>query len=59
MENRRIEVHWSCPACEVGGQDPLDDHTDHQRGPTCWNCGGPVVVDARPPVRLWTGPGAV
>jgi hypothetical protein len=26
--------------------------------PTCWNCGGPVVVTARPTVRTFRGPDA-
>ena len=39
----RIEVTWNCSPCEVGGQDPVAE-------PTCWNCGGPVVVTARPTV---------
>jgi hypothetical protein len=49
----RIEVSWTCRPCEVEGQDA-------QGGagatPTCWNCGGPVVVTARPTVRLDPGP---
>lgn len=39
----RIEVTWHCTPCEVGGQDPVPE-------PTCWNCGGTVVVTARPTV---------
>jgi len=39
----RIEVTWLCPPCEVEGQDPVTE-------PQCWNCGGPVVVTARPTV---------
>jgi len=50
----RIEVSWTCPPCEVAGQDA------QQAGvmvPICWNCGGPVVVTARPTVRTVSGPG--
>ncbi|MGY1692534.1 hypothetical protein [Geodermatophilus sp. SYSU D01105] len=47
MEHR-VEVSWTCTPCEVGGQDaPEDGDAD----PACWNCGGPVVVTARPTVR--------
>ena len=49
----RIEVSWTCRPCEVGGQDAEVDAGD---GPTCWNCGGPVVVTARPTVRTVSGP---
>ncbi|MGY1831339.1 hypothetical protein ACI8AA_13085 [Geodermatophilus sp. SYSU D01180] len=44
----RVEVVWTCAPCEVGGQDVAEDGDDD---PTCWNCGGPVVVTARPSVR--------
>jgi hypothetical protein len=50
----RIEVSWTCVACEVGGQEP-QQHADAT--PACWNCGGPVVVTARPTVRTGPGPG--
>jgi hypothetical protein len=51
----RIEVSWICPPCEVEGQDaPEFAGAD----PTCWNCGGPVVVTARPTVRMLAGPDA-
>jgi hypothetical protein len=47
VENR-IEVSWLCRSCEVEGQDaPGVNGTT----PTCWNCGEPVVVTARPTVR--------
>jgi len=49
----RIEVSWTCRPCEVGGQDA---EVDAGEGPTCWNCGGPVVVTARPTVRTLGGP---
>ena len=52
MESR-IEVSWTCRPCEVGGQDT---EVDAAEGPTCWNCGGPVVVTARPTVRTAGGP---
>jgi hypothetical protein len=44
----RVEVVWTCRLCEVGGQDAQEDG---DADPTCWNCGGPVVVTARPTVR--------
>lgn len=47
----RVLVSWSCTFCAVGGRDA--PHGDED--PSCWNCGGPVVVTARPTVR--TGPG--
>src|ERR1700754_3878791 len=31
---------WVCPPCEVGGTDPVS-------APSCWNCGGHVVITAR------------
>ena len=37
---------WHCEACDVQGRSPADV------APTCWNCGGPVVVTARPVLRL-------
>ena len=51
MESR-IEVSWTCPPCEVEGQDS-QEYTGAR--PSCWYCGGPVVVTARPTVR--TDPG--
>jgi hypothetical protein len=51
----RIEVSWTCPPCEVEGQDTQEFAGDH---PHCWNCGGPVVVTARPTVRMAHGPDA-
>jgi DNA-directed RNA polymerase subunit RPC12/RpoP len=50
----RIEVSWICPLCEVEGQD-TQEYADAR--PTCWNCGGQVVVTARPTVRTGSGPG--
>ena len=47
MEHR-IEVVCTCAPCEVGGQDVQETG---DADPTCWNCGGPVVVTARPTVR--------
>jgi hypothetical protein len=49
----RIEVSWTCRPCEVEGQDAPGDGGSI---PTCWNCGGPVVVTARPTVRTASGP---
>ncbi|MBB3085713.1 hypothetical protein [Geodermatophilus sabuli] len=54
MEHR-IEVVWTCRRCEVGGQDEQEDGAVD---PVCWNCGGPVVVTARPTVRLLAEPEA-
>ena len=48
----RIEVSWTCPPCEVEGQDSQEEAGAH---PSCWNCGGPVVVTARPTVRTAGG----
>jgi len=49
----RIEVSWTCQACDVEGQDVQA----HQGAlPNCWNCGGPVVVTARPTVSVTSGP---
>jgi hypothetical protein len=45
----RIEVSWNCQACEVEGQDSQEHPA---AAPSCWNCEGPVVVTARPTVRL-------
>ncbi|WP_214367796.1 hypothetical protein [Pseudonocardia sp. H11422] len=39
----QVTAHWTCAPCEVEGQDP-----EHE--PSCWNCGGPVTVTARPVV---------
>ncbi|MGY1591477.1 hypothetical protein ACI79D_05815 [Geodermatophilus sp. SYSU D00708] len=52
MEHR-VEVVWTCTPCEVGGQDVQEGG---DADPTCWNCGGPVVVTARPTIRLLRGP---
>jgi hypothetical protein len=51
----RIEVSWTCRPCEVEGQD-TQEYTG--ASPSCWNCGGPVVVTARPTVRMAYGPDA-
>jgi len=40
--------HWRCMLCEVEGRDAAAE-------PTCWNCGGQVVVTARPTVPLRPG----
>lgn len=44
--NVQIVAHWSCDACDVEGRDAAIE-------PTCWNCGGPVTVTARPTVSDW------
>ncbi|MGY1753704.1 hypothetical protein [Blastococcus sp. SYSU D01042] len=49
----RIEICWSCPPCEVGGRDTQRTDID----PACWNCGGPVVVTARPTLPSGGDPG--
>jgi hypothetical protein len=58
MEERsvdsRVEVCWSCPPCEVEGQDAQQAGGE----PSCWNCGGPVIVTARPTVRAGGSPDA-
>jgi hypothetical protein len=48
----RVEVCWSCTFCAVGGRDAPEDGAD----PCCWNCGGPVVVTARPTIRSGLSP---
>ena len=54
MESR-IEVSWTCRPCEVEGQDAPGAG---EAIPTCWNCGEPVIVTARPTVRLTPIPDA-
>jgi hypothetical protein len=49
----RITVSWTCRPCEVEGQDTPGDGGET---PTCWYCGGPVVITARPTVRSASGP---
>ncbi|KAA5825831.1 hypothetical protein ABT337_32975 [Saccharopolyspora hirsuta] len=39
-----ILTAWTCPDCDVTGRTPPEDE------PECWNCGGRVVVTARPAV---------
>ncbi|WP_158544843.1 hypothetical protein [Blastococcus sp. TF02-09] len=51
--DHRIEVCWNCPPCEVGGRDMQRNGVE----PNCWNCGGPVVVTARPTLRTGGSPG--
>jgi hypothetical protein len=48
----RVEVCWSCPPCEVEGRDAQQAGGE----PCCWNCGGPVIVTARPTVRAGGSP---
>jgi hypothetical protein len=42
----RIVAHWHCGSCDVAGRDPASE-------PSCWNCGGPVTVTARPE-QVWS-----
>jgi hypothetical protein len=42
----QIVAHWSCDECDVEGRDAATE-------PSCWNCGGPVTVTARPTVSDW------
>jgi hypothetical protein len=44
----RVLTHWFCRPCEVEGRD-------ESREPECWNCGGAVVVTARPTVPIGGG----
>lgn len=39
-----ILTAWMCPDCDVAGR------TAPENEPECWNCGGEVVVTARPSV---------
>ncbi|MEV0698921.1 hypothetical protein AB0I53_13530 [Saccharopolyspora sp. NPDC050389] len=39
-----ILTAWMCPGCDVAGRSAPENE------PECWNCGGPVVVTARPAV---------
>ncbi|CAM01240.1 hypothetical protein SACE_1929 [Saccharopolyspora erythraea NRRL 2338] len=39
-----VVTAWTCPDCDVAGR------TLPEASPECWNCGGPVVVTARPTV---------
>lgn len=41
----QVVVHWVCAPCEVEGRDPGTD-------PSCWNCGHPVTVIARPTIPV-------
>jgi DNA-directed RNA polymerase subunit RPC12/RpoP len=43
----QVVVRWFCRRCEVEGQDLENE-------PSCWYCGGGVIVTARPTV--WTDP---
>jgi hypothetical protein len=37
----QVVAHWHCASCDVEGRDPAAE-------PSCWNCGGTVIVTARP-----------
>jgi hypothetical protein len=39
-----IGTAWVCEPCEVGG-------VDVDMAPSCWCCGGPVKVTARPAIN--------
>lgn len=41
----QVVVHWICASCEVEGRDPGNE-------PSCWNCGQPVTVIARPTIPM-------
>ncbi|MCU1663107.1 MAG: hypothetical protein QOI36_3024 [Pseudonocardiales bacterium] len=41
-----VVAHWYCGHCDVEGRDPATE-------PSCWNCGGAVIVTARPSLE-WT-----
>lgn len=41
----QVVVHWVCAPCEVEGRDSGND-------PSCWNCGSPVTVIARPTIPV-------
>lgn len=41
----QVVVHWVCAPCEVEGRDPGNE-------PSCWNCGHPVTVIARPTIPV-------
>lgn len=43
-----VLAHWVCHECDVEGRDELVDGSD----PACWNCGGEVIVTARPSIPL-------
>lgn len=44
--NTTTVAAWVCDPCEVTGRTPTTEE------PQCWNCGGPVVITARPVVPL-------
>ena len=45
-----VVTAWTCPDCDVAGRTPPES------APECWNCGGPVVITARPtvPAHHWS-----
>ncbi|NMH75552.1 hypothetical protein [Pseudonocardia xinjiangensis] len=40
-----VVAQWLCRTCEVEGRDLENE-------PSCWNCGGEVIVTARPTVAM-------
>jgi hypothetical protein len=44
-----VLTHWLCRPCDVEGRDESPE-------PECWNCGGTVVVTARPTVPITGAP---
>lgn len=45
--DQHIEAAWGCRSCQVDGRDPEVPGQEI----TCWNCGGPVRVYARPTLQ--------
>lgn len=39
----QVVVQWICGRCDVEGRDVGDE-------PSCWNCGHPVTIIARPTI---------
>ena len=42
-----IHVVWECHECDVGETQP-----ETGEAPLCWNCGGPVIITARPALNV-------
>jgi hypothetical protein len=47
QSSEEIVTAYVCKVCDVAGQSPDNE-------PTCWNCGGPVSVTARPTLIQWS-----
>lgn len=41
----QVMAHWLCNTCDVAGRAADAE-------PSCWDCGGAVIVTARPTVKL-------